>query len=112
MVMAPRPDSNEEIGKRLRLIRLAFGALQDPLHPMSQAEFCRLCEIGRQAWNNCETGDARIGLDNANAVRRRTGVGLDYIYHGELRDLPHAMAVEIARLQKAEEKAKAVIKRA
>jgi transcriptional regulator with XRE-family HTH domain len=112
MASNPRPDSNEEIGRRLRLIRLAYGALQDPLHPMSQAEFCRLCEIGRAAWNNAETGDVRIGLDNANAVRRRTGAGLNYIYHAEIRDLPHALAIEIARLEKAEEKAKATSKRA
>lgn len=103
---ASRPDSNEEIGKRLQLIRLAYGALQDPLHPISQAEFARLCGIGRQAWNNVETGDNRIGIDNALAVRRRTGVGLDYIYENDLRDLPHAMAIEINRLQSPKAAAK------
>jgi transcriptional regulator with XRE-family HTH domain len=99
-----RADSNEEIGKRIQLIRLAYGALQDPLHPMSQAEFARLCGFGRAALNNVETGDNRMGLDNANAVRARTGVGLDYIYHGDLRDLPHALAIEINRLTQTKAK--------
>ena len=99
MPQPPRLDSTEAVAARLRLIRLAYGALQDPLHPMSQAEFSRLCDIGRAAWNNAETGDNRIGIDNAMAVARRTGVSLDYIYLGDQRGLPHAMAVEIARLQ-------------
>ena len=99
MAATARPDSNEAIGARLRLIRLAYGLLQDPLHPMSQAEFSRLCGINRQAWNNAETGDNRIGLDSALAVKRRTGIGLNYIYDGDLRDLPHAIAIEIARLE-------------
>lgn len=98
MAAPPRPDSNQAIGDRLKLIRLAYGALQDPLNPMSQAEFCRLCGINRQAWNNAETGDNRIGLDAAKAVRMRTGATLDYIYEGDHRAMPHALTVEIERL--------------
>ena len=98
MAQAEKTDSNEAIGDRLKLVRLAYGALQNPLHPMSQAEFCRLCGISRAAWNNAETGDNRIGLDNAKLVRQRTGVGLDYIYEGDMRALPHAIAMEINRL--------------
>lgn len=99
MAAAPRNDSNAAIGNRLRLIRLAYGALQDPLHPITQAEFSRLCGIGRAAWNNAETGDNRIGIDGAMAICRRTGVTLDYIYFGERSRLPHALALEIERLE-------------
>ena len=65
---------------------------------MSQAEFARMCGIGPAAWNNAETGDNRIGLDNALALRRATGATLDYIYCNDSAALPHALAVEIAKL--------------
>jgi transcriptional regulator with XRE-family HTH domain len=95
----PRPDSAASIGARLRLVRLAYGVLQGRPKEISQAEFARLCEIAAPAWNNFETGDNRISIDNALAVARRTGVGLDFIYRGERAGLPHAFAVEIERLE-------------
>jgi transcriptional regulator with XRE-family HTH domain len=93
-----RPDSNTAIGARLRLIRLAYGVAQGRTREMSQAEFSRLCGIGAAAWNNAETGDNRIGLDSALAIRRRTGVSLDYIFEGDPAGLPHVLAVEIEKL--------------
>jgi len=32
---------------------------------LSQARLCRLANINPQAWNNSETGKARLGLDSA-----------------------------------------------
>jgi len=95
------PDSNEEIGKRLRLIRIAYGRVQGRQREISQAEFARLCKITPSAWNNAETADNRIGIDGAMGIARRTGVSLDYIYFGERAGLPHAMAIEIERLEAA-----------
>jgi transcriptional regulator with XRE-family HTH domain len=66
---------------------------------MSQSEFARFCGIGIAAWNNAETGDNRIGLDNAIAITKRTGVSLDYIYFGQRAYVPHGLAVEIERLE-------------
>lgn len=101
MAQPARPDSRDAIGARLRLIRLAYGRLIGRERDMTQAEFSALCGVNRQAWNNAETGDFRLGLDNAMAVARRTGVSLDYIYFG-LRDrLPHALAVEMEKLEAA-----------
>jgi transcriptional regulator with XRE-family HTH domain len=100
MATHPRPESNAAIGTRLRSIRLAYGVMQKRERPMSQAEFARLCNIGAAAWNNAETGDNRIGIDAAMSVVRRTGVSLDYIYFGNPAGLPHALAVEIEKLEK------------
>lgn len=94
----PRPDSNDAIGARLRAIRIAYGYSQGQIREMSQAEFARLCDIGAAAWNNAETGDNRIGLDSALKVRRKTGISLDYIFTGDERGLPHALAIELAKL--------------
>jgi transcriptional regulator with XRE-family HTH domain len=96
----PRSDSATAIGARLRLIRLAYGALQGSSRAMAQAEFARLCGITSSAWNNAETGDNRIGLDNALAVCRRTGASLDFIFRGERANLPHALAVEIDHIER------------
>lgn len=93
--------SNQAIGDRLRLIRLAYGALQKRERPMGQSEMARLCGIGISAWNNSETGDNRIGLDAAMNITRATGVGLSYIFFGNRIDLPHPFAVEIDKLEKA-----------
>lgn len=100
MAQTPRIDSNEAIGLRLQLIRVAFGIVQGHTREMSQAEIARLSGVGRQAWNNAETGDNRLGLDNAMKICVRTGVSLDYIYFGNPSGLPHALAVEIEKLEK------------
>jgi hypothetical protein len=97
-----REDSPEQVGARLRLIRIGYGMAQGYTEEMSQAEFCRLTGIGRQAWNNAETGDNRLGHDNAMKLWRKTGVGLDYVYHADARVLPHALLVEISKIEAAE----------
>jgi len=85
---------------RLRLIQQAYSAAQKNARPISDSAFARLCGIGISAWNNVLTGDSRIGVDNAMAICRRTGVSLDYIYFGDLRGLPHELAIEMERLEK------------
>jgi transcriptional regulator with XRE-family HTH domain len=101
MATAPRPDSLAAMSARLRLIRLAYGIAQGHMREMSQSEFARLCGFNNvSTWNNAETGDNRIGIDNAMKVVRRTGVSLDYIYFGNRSALPIAMATEIDKLEK------------
>ena len=96
---APRPDSPEQMAPRLRLIRIAYGRLQGRVDPeIGQAEFARLCGISAPTWNNAETGDNRLGIDNAMAVSRRTGATLDYIFFGERRGLPLDLALQIEKL--------------
>jgi transcriptional regulator with XRE-family HTH domain len=100
-----RPDSNEAIGERLELLRRAYGVVQGYKREMSQSEFARQCEIGIQAWHNVESGNSRIGLNNAMRVRARTGASLDYIYFGNRTGLPHVIAVAIAEIEKTAKRA-------
>jgi transcriptional regulator with XRE-family HTH domain len=89
--MARKPvDSSNEIGHRLRFTREALG--------LSQAELCRRTGISPAAWNNAETGDNRIGIDNAMSLCRATGVTLDWIFLGHRGGLPQKLAVDIERL--------------
>jgi DNA-binding XRE family transcriptional regulator len=99
MAASERPDSNEMVAERIRLIRLAYGAVQGHAREMSQVEFANLIGISKQSLNNAETGDNRIGLDSAMAIARRVGVSLDYIYFGNRNGLPHAIAIEIDRIE-------------
>ncbi len=99
-----RFDTPEQIGQRLRWIRIAFGKVQGHTNEISQSEFARRCDIGIAAWNNAETGDNRIGVDSALKLWHVTGVGLDYVFHGDMRTVPHALAVEIQKLEAAEQR--------
>lgn len=69
--------SSEEISKRIRLVREAL--------KMSQAALCRLADISAQAWNNAETGDNMLTVQNAVKLCRISGVTLDWIYRGVAR---------------------------
>jgi len=107
MVRALSPESNEAIGERLRLIRLAYGRVQGYPQDLKQVEFANICGLSRQLLNNAEAGRERIGLDSAKLIYRRTGADLLYIYYGETRALPLALGREIERLQQTQRSKKA-----
>ena len=92
MARKRQPDSRNDIGDRLRLTREALG--------LSQAELCRRVGFSPAAWNNAETGDNRIGIDNAIELCKATGVTLDWIFLGHRGGLPQKLAVDIERLSK------------
>lgn len=79
------PTSVEDVAERLRTTREAMG--------WTQAELCRRTGISLQTWNNAETGDNRISVDQAIKLCRSTGVSLDWIYRG-IRVLLPAMILE------------------
>jgi transcriptional regulator with XRE-family HTH domain len=70
---------------RLKQTRLALNR--------SQASFCQLVCIEPQAWNNCERGRSRIGVDQAVKVCEATGVSLDWIYRGMIAGVRFELAV-------------------
>lgn len=74
------PTSVEDVALRLRQTREAMG--------WSQAELCRRASISPQTWNNAETGDNRISVDEAIKLCRATGVTLDWVYRGSRVLLP------------------------
>jgi transcriptional regulator with XRE-family HTH domain len=105
MAKATQPvpaDHPRAIGRRLRLLRIAFGNVQGATKELGQSEFARSCGVGISALNNAELGVQRLGLDNANRIRARTGAPLDFIYHDNRNGLPRAIDAEIARLEKIE----------
>lgn len=67
--------SLEAIAHRLKLLRIAL--------EVSQVQVCRATNISPTAWSNYECGLRRISLDNALAVKKQFGVGLDFIYWGD-----------------------------
>jgi len=87
-----RLDGRNDVGERLRLTREALG--------LSQAELCRRVGISPAAWNNAETGDNRLRVDNAMELCKATGVTLDWIYLGHRAGLPQKLAVDIERLMR------------
>ena len=87
-----QPGSGWRTIERLRLTREALG--------LSQAELCRRVGFSPAAWNNAETGDNRIGIDNAIELCKATGVTLDWIFLGHRGGLPQKLAVDIERLLK------------
>jgi transcriptional regulator with XRE-family HTH domain len=84
--------SMPKVAARLRLTRQAL--------KLSQAGLCRIARISPQAWNNVETGDNLIGIENAIKLCRATGITLDWIYRGVRSNLPPLIAEEIARRKK------------
>ena len=78
-----------EMGRRLKVTRLAL--------KLTQARLCRLADVNPQAWNNSETGKARLGLDSAIRLCEQTGLTLDWIYRGIKVGLPLEIAEAIAR---------------
>lgn len=97
----PAAERVNAIAARLHLIRLAYSAAQGRPKPMSQSEFARACGLTVSNWHNSETAGNRIGIDSALAVSRRTGASLDFIYKGDRGSLPHALAIEIDKIESA-----------
>jgi transcriptional regulator with XRE-family HTH domain len=95
-----RIDDPAAVGSRLRLLRKAFGAVQQYSREMSQSEMARRSGMTVQSWHNAESGYNRIGLDSALQVVALTGATLDWIYRGVRSGLPRALDLEIEKLEK------------
>ena len=88
---SPEPTSKEDIGARLELTREALD--------LSQAELCRITGIETTRWNNAETADNRIGIEDAAKLCRATGVTMDWIYRGVRQNLPAKVLEGLARIE-------------
>jgi transcriptional regulator with XRE-family HTH domain len=93
------PSSTPEVTARLKTTRKAL--------KLTQAALCRLTGISAQAWNNVETGDARIGLDNAIQLCEATGLTLDWVFRGIRHNLPYEIRLAIEQQEAAEAKGEA-----
>lgn len=97
-VMKPAhfPESIEACAERLKLTRLAAMNGED-----NQAKWCRLVQISTSKWNNAETGDNWLALENALKLCQRYGITLDWIYRGDMQCMSSEMRDKIANLQAA-----------
>jgi transcriptional regulator with XRE-family HTH domain len=89
------PTSTADVAGRLRLIRLALR--------LKQVAICDLTGISTASWNNAETGDNRLGVDQAIALCQATGVTLDYVFRGVRGGLPQSINERISELERAAE---------
>lgn len=94
---AQEPTSVDDVAERLRITREAL--------KLTQAELCRRTGIAPNTWNNAETGDARIGVDQAMKLCRATGVTLDWIYRGIRLGLPVIILEYLAMQEKGRKRA-------
>jgi transcriptional regulator with XRE-family HTH domain len=84
----------------MRILRRAL-AIRDNVPPemMTQARMAKAAGVSVNAWNNYERqAGARIGNNSARALKRVTGVSLDWLYDGEL-DSIHDPALREALLR-------------
>lgn len=83
----PGPRHVDMIATRLISLRLAIG--------LNQRQFAKRARIGPNTWNNYETGDNRISLDQAFKLTDAYGVSLDWIYQGDAKAMPHDLMLKI-----------------
>jgi transcriptional regulator with XRE-family HTH domain len=86
------PTSIVQIGVRLALTRRALGLTQ-----IMMGQLMGTISNG-QAWGNYEGGKRRISVDHALALCRNCGMTLDWIYQGQMVNLPPDLREKIQRL--------------
>jgi transcriptional regulator with XRE-family HTH domain len=86
------PTSALEIGRRLALTRAALG--------YTQATMARLMgsATAGQAFANYESGLRRISLDHAIKLCQTCGLTLEWIYLGQMQNLPPDLRDKIQKL--------------
>jgi|GEM_PF-1358726 len=89
--MTDHDSSIEAISARVEALRVWAGF-------DNQREFARESGISQTDLNHYETGRRRISLNAANQLRRRWGITLDWIFHGDLRGLDQQMRIELPNL--------------
>lgn len=68
------------VGPRVRALRETLG--------MSKADFADSIEMDRSTLSKIERGTGGLDIKNGERIARLYGYGLDYIYRGELSDVP------------------------
>lgn len=86
------PTSVTEIGARLHLTRRALGLTQFMMGRLMGAT------SAGQAWGNFEAGRRQISIQHANALCRNLGLTLEWIYQGQMANLPPPLREKIQRL--------------
>ena len=94
--MIPIGMAKENVGARLRLLRLAMGY-------ENASEFGRRVGWTPSQLKNYEAGDQYPRMDQLEKLHRETLVGLDFILRGDLSSTNDALATRIRRRAELEE---------
>jgi transcriptional regulator with XRE-family HTH domain len=90
-----RESRHDRVGVRVAAIRGALG--------LSKAEFADSIALDRSSLSKIEQGSAGLDIAVGERVAIIYGVGLDFIYRGELGDLPQKIRAQVmANLAAAE----------
>ena len=86
-------DSDENIGRRLIAVRE-----QTSKEGMSQVEFARALNIGKNTLNGYENAKRRLTMETACRIRDRFGISLDWLLFGDVGQPSHDIAVKLGPL--------------
>lgn len=89
------PYDAHHIADRLKRLRSAVSAHRGGAL-IAKGEFATEAGIHVNAYYQFETGSRRLSLDAAIALKSAYGVSLDYLYFGEMINLPQSLAALIA----------------
>ncbi len=80
--------SAKSVGRRIRVIRAAFG--------VSQGDVAKICGVTNSAVGNWEQGRSRPEIDVITALVERFDLTLDYVFLGRTHSLKHEVALIIS----------------
>lgn len=91
-----RESTPEKVGPRIAAVREALG--------LKKSEFADSIEFDRSSHSKVEKGATGLDIAVGEKIAAVYGVGLDYIYRGDLSDLPADLrpkvVTELANLRK------------
>lgn len=82
-----RESTPTKVGPRITAIRAALG--------MEKAEFADSLEYDRSSLTKVEKGTMGLDIAVGEKISALYGIGLDYIYRGELSDLPQSLRAKV-----------------
>lgn len=80
-------DSREAVAARLRRVREILG--------MDQRTFAAKAGMLPQTYGPFETGKRDLTLEAARKIRRAHGITMEYMFYGQIGDLPHRIAANL-----------------
>ena len=80
-------DADEAVAARLKAARKAIG--------MNKREFAEAADMGEQTYGPFENGTRPLSLIAAKQIRKAHGLTLEFMYFGNIADLPHRIAAKL-----------------
>lgn len=88
--MVGRESLPEKTGPRIAAIRILKGK--------KKGEFADSISVDRSYYTKVERGEAGLRISNAEILCAIYGVGLNYIYRGDLSDIPEELRLDLLKI--------------